>query len=92
MTVGVAWYYESDYVRLLEMFEDGDKLHRTYDGWLQAASNGLEHLTSTGMIVERVYLIPDEFAAWCAANNKRLDSKARTSFVNEKLGKKLLRK
>ena len=72
--IGIPWYKEEDYERLRAMFEDGDKLHDSYAGWLQAAENGVKQLEGGGMRVVKVQTDPDEFAAWCRAHGQKLDS------------------
>ena len=41
---GMAWYKRENYTRLLQIFEDSDKLHDTYDEWLVAAEQGCNAL------------------------------------------------
>jgi hypothetical protein len=90
--MGMAWYHESDYVRLREkLFVDGAKLHPTYSQWLQAATLGFERFKSEGNIVEKIFIIPDEFSAWCAANGRQLNAEARMRFVNEAVAKKYVK-
>jgi hypothetical protein len=88
--VGMPWYHEPDYNRLREMFDDGDKLHPTFHEWLQAANLGFERLKSKGAVVEKVYIIPDEFSAWCTARGKGLNAEARMNFANETVARKYL--
>jgi hypothetical protein len=89
--VGLAWYHESDYMPLRKLFEDGEKLHATYHEWLQAANLGFERLKKGGHIVEKVYITPDEFSAWCTAKGKRLNAESRIAFVNEAVAKKYIK-
>lgn len=89
--VGMAWYHETDYIPLRKLFEDGEKLHSTYPQWLQAANLGVERLKKGGAIVERVYITPDEFSAWCAAKGERLNAESRMAFVNEVVAKKYIK-
>lgn len=89
--VGFAWYHESDYMPLRKLFEDGEKLSATYQQWLQAANLGFERLKKGGHIVEKVFIIPGEFSAWCAAKGKRLNAESRIAFVNEAVAKKCIK-
>jgi hypothetical protein len=89
--VGMAWYHESDYIPLRKLFEDGEKLHATYHEWLQAANLGFERLKSGGNIVEKVYITPDEFSAWCAAKGKRPNAESRMAFANQAVAKKYIK-
>lgn len=88
--VGMPWYREADYACLREMFEDGEKLEATYREWLKAANLSFRNLKTFGVPVEKVYVTPDEFSAWCAARGKHLNSTARMEFVNEAVAAKYL--
>ena len=89
--IGLAWYHEDDYERLLQLFVDRDRLHQSHKQWLEAATHGLEELQSQGYIVEKVYITPDEFTAWCSSKGMPPNAKARTSYVNEIVGRMFMR-
>jgi hypothetical protein len=36
--IGMSWYRPETFARLRAMFEDGNKLHRTYEEWLTDAA------------------------------------------------------
>lgn len=86
--VGMPWYHEADYARLREMFEDGQNLQATYREWLKAANLSFQNLKTFAVAVEKVYITPDEFSAWCAARGKHLNAAARMEFVNEAVAAK----
>ena len=86
--VGIPWYHEADYNGLREIFEDGNKLAATYHGWLESANGVYEHIKSEGMIVEKVYITLQDFPAWCAARNLRLNAHARNEFAGEFVARK----
>ncbi len=81
--VGLAWYKREDYGRILKIMEDADTLPATYDRWLKAAETGERELTSKGHVVVRAIIDPDEFVAWCAGHDLKVDSKARQAFAAE---------
>jgi hypothetical protein len=78
---GIAWYRKEDYQRLLELFEDGQKLPATYEQWLQAANGLFERLKSQGVSVQRVYLYPNDFAAWCRSRGLNINADARMKYA-----------
>jgi hypothetical protein len=46
---GMAWFRDAaSFDRLRAMFEDGHKLHRTYDEWLRAAETGRKTFEAKG--------------------------------------------
>ena len=79
---GMAWYREDTFTRLRAMFEDGDKLHRTYKEWLVAAEAGRKSYESQGIRVICVDIDPDNFPEWCKANGMKLNAEARIKFAN----------
>lgn len=85
---GLVWYRREDYARVLQVMADSDQLPPTWDKWFYAAEKGRRHLEKTGIVVERVYLDPDEFARWCEAGGLDVDAKARTRFAAESVGMK----
>jgi hypothetical protein len=80
--IGIAWYGREDYARILEVMEDREVLPRTFEKWLYAAEKGRQKFLGTGVIVVKANIKPDEFVAWCAANNRRVDSDGRKAFAN----------
>jgi hypothetical protein len=80
--LGMAWYKRANYLRLRAVFEDGHKLHGTYDEWFAAAETGRKHLEAEGFRVIRVDIDPDRFPAWCRAQGHKINSSARTTYVN----------
>lgn len=86
---GMAWYKsEEDYERLKSIFTDSHKLPPTYSDWLSKAELGFKELTSNGHIVEKVYVDPDTFPAWCRSHNFGVDAQGRTAFASEFVAKK----
>jgi hypothetical protein len=84
--VGIAWYKREDYERLKLLFTDGDKLHATYDDWLNGAERLLNQLRRDGQAFQKVYIDPDTFPGWCAARGLDVDAKARVRFSSESVG------
>jgi len=80
-TIGIAWYHEADYNGLREMFEDGRLLASTYQEWLEISDGLVEFLESQGVVVEKVYITPENFPIWCGDHELRLNNKARGKFV-----------
>jgi hypothetical protein len=78
---GIAWYRQQDYQRLLEMFEDGHRLPATYEEWLQKADSLFKGMKNRGVAVQRVYLYPDDFAAWCRSRGLNINASARMKYA-----------
>lgn len=80
--VGMVWYKPENYQRLKAMFEDGQKLHATYEEWLAAAELGRSTLEEGGKRVVCVDIDPDEFPKWCRSKGMRFNAAARNAFAN----------
>ena len=63
--VGVTWFREEDYPVLLEIFDDSDKMPRTWNEWLKSAQQMEGRAKAQGYRTQRVYIDPDSFADWC---------------------------
>lgn len=79
---GMAWYKPENFARLRAMFEDGDKLHRSYPEWLAAAETGSKQLEKSGVRVVHVDIDPDHFPEWCKAQGQKLDAAARQVYAS----------
>jgi len=80
--IGMVWYKRENFDRLMAMFEDRHKLHRTFDEWLRDAEIGRKAQEAKGVRVVCVDIDPATFPAWCAGRGLRVDAKARTEYAN----------
>jgi hypothetical protein len=88
--IGIAWYKPEHYDELKRLFSDGRNLPSTYNEWLKQAEGLLNKLKREGQTVEKVYIEPDTFPAWCAEKGMDVDSKARVRFADEFVAKKYI--
>jgi hypothetical protein len=51
--VGVTWFREEDYPVLLEIFDDADKMPRTWNEWLKRAEQMEEQAKAQGYRTQR---------------------------------------
>ena len=77
----MAWFRPETFAKLRAMFEDGYKLHGTYEEWLVKAEGGRKELEARGVQVITVDIDPDKFPKWCHANGIKLDAEARTRYA-----------
>lgn len=82
--LGMAWYNREDYPRILQIMEDADKLSPTFEKWQYAAHKGERELQAKGTLVIRAIIDPDEFIAYCARHNLKVDAQARMRFASER--------
>lgn len=81
-TVGIPWYKPEHFVRLRAMFEDGHKLHPSYNEWLVAAEQTRKGLEAKGLKVVCVNIDPDEFPKWCHSEGMKIDADARNRYAS----------
>ena len=80
--VAMVWYHEADYDRLMALFVDGAKLHRTFLQWQDQAEQGRKRLLRQGKVVVKAHIDPATFPEWCRANGHKLDASGRMAFAN----------
>jgi len=79
--VGAYWIEQADYPAVVQMFDDGSKMPRTWAEWLKIAEEMEKGLKAYGHVVMRVRIEPAAFAAWCAAQGTAPGRAARKAFV-----------
>jgi hypothetical protein len=79
--VGAYWIKEEDYAALLSIFPDGNKMPPTWKDWLKIAEEMKRGLEAYGHVVMRVYIDPNTFPDWCAANGWDLGAEGRKKFI-----------
>ena len=65
--VGAYWIKEEDYPALLKIFADSNRMPCTWKEWLKIAEEMERGLKAYGHVVMRVYIDPNTFPDWCAA-------------------------
>ena len=79
--VGVYWVNEADYPELLKIFDDGDRLPRSWMEWRKMAEEMEQGLKAYGHPVMRVHIDPKVFPDWCVANGTRPGRDGRKKFI-----------
>jgi hypothetical protein len=79
--VGVYWIDEEDYPKPLRIFDDGNKMPKTWREWLKIAEEMERGLTSYGHVVLRVRVDPDTFTDWCTTNGAKSSSDGRKKLI-----------
>src|SRR5258708_3381040 len=79
--VGAYWIKEEDYPALLKIFDDGNRMPRTWKEWLKIAEEMERGLNAYGHVVMRVHIDPKTFPDWCAAHGTSPGREGRKRFV-----------
>ena len=69
--VGAYWIDEADYAAALKIFDDGNKMPRTWKEWLKIAEEMENGLKAYGHPVMRVHIDPATFPGWCHGRRTR---------------------
>jgi hypothetical protein len=88
--VGVTWFREEDYPALLHIFEDADKMPRSWKEWLKRAEQMEKRAKAQGYSTARIYIDPDDFRDWCLREGMRIGSEARRKFVVDTVAAKYI--
>ena len=81
--IGLSWFRERDYPRILEIMDDPDSLPPTFERWKLAAEKLEAWSKAKDYVVIRAIIDPGEFGAWCASQGLQLDGTARSLFATE---------
>jgi hypothetical protein len=82
-TVG-AWFRREDYAAIKALSPGEYNLPDTFDEWNEIATKQVAEMESNGIVVEKVIIVPQEFAQWCKARNVKPDGPSRARFAIEK--------
>ncbi len=85
MIVGVTWYNAESWARVKATATDPECFEATFDQWKAMAVAARRNFQRSGVMALECLIDPDEFFAWCAANQQENDSTARGEFVSEVL-------
>ena len=80
---GCAWYRADQWERLREISVDREKLGDTYEEWVANAKKALREMRKAGIHAEKVEVDVEELLAWCRAEGRDVDGKARSQYAAE---------
>jgi hypothetical protein len=79
--IGVYWIDEADYPALLKIFDDGNRMPRSWTEWLKIAQEMEQGLKAYGHVVMRVRIDPNTFSDWCSAHGTSPGGQGRKTFI-----------
>jgi len=82
--VKIAYYRKEDWERLLEIIDDKESMHDTWNDWYNAFSKAKTNLVSQGFMVIEIEVNLDELNNYCKLKCIDNNGKARSQFVREK--------
>lgn len=79
-----AYYRKEDWNRFLNMIDDRESMHDTWEEWHKAFEKSKKESIKQGFEVEVVSVDLDELAYYCLSRRIANDGKARSQFVLDK--------
>lgn len=82
--VKLAYYRKKDWKRFLNLIDDRESMHDTWNEWHQDFLKLKKELTAKGLEVLEIEIDLDELTNYCKLKGIRNDGKARSQFVQSK--------
>jgi inorganic triphosphatase YgiF len=77
----ISWFHPEQWDRLIEISEDREALHDSYEEWRNDANKMIQQLKSSGQIVKKVKVNLDDLLTWCQEKEIPVNGKARAEFA-----------
>jgi hypothetical protein len=79
--IAIAWFDETQWLKLKEVADDARELDASYDQWLAGVKKLERQLHDQGMHAHRIMLDVDALAKWCTARKRPLNGEARADYA-----------
>ena len=83
--VAFPWYRAAEWPRLRELAPDREKMQESYEQWAALAGQALREMRRQGLRVLKVDISLAKMEAWCKAQDRELDSKARAEYAGTQI-------
>ena len=83
--LGLAWYKEEQWPRLLDVSVDGNRLEKTYEQWRRVAQAKFDELKQKGVNVVKVPVEVEDLASWCREMGRVVDGEGRVAYVKNRI-------
>ena len=80
----IAYYKKEDWSRLLQIIDDKESMHDSWNEWHLAYSKAKNELIAKGFQVEDIEINLDELVSYCKAKGAKITGKTRSQFVKER--------
>ena len=85
MLIAVPWYVPQEWARVKAAAIDPERFEETFPEWEAMETEHFERLRAEYPNMEKVFVVADEFLAWCYVRALAIDAAARAEFAAEKL-------
>ncbi len=80
----IAYYKKEDWSRLLQIIDDKESMHDSWNEWHLAYRKAKNELIAKGYQVVDVEINLDELVSYCKAKGAKNTGKTRSQFVQER--------
>jgi len=85
MVIGVGWYNQEEWQKLITVADDRDALDDTYENWLEKFANTRRQMKKQGVNTQKVEVIIADLVRWCTKHGMPINGESRSKFVAETL-------
>jgi hypothetical protein len=85
MLVGLTWYTGETWAEVKATATDPECFEDTFEQWKAMAVSARREIQRSGVHALECLIVPEEFAAWCAQNDRQNNAAARAEYVSVKL-------
>ena len=80
--MGIAWYYEHQWEKVLSYSKDRAAMPKTFADWLKRAEEIVQKSQSEGITAHKIYIDVDMLIAWAKRHRLDIDGKTRADYAN----------
>lgn len=85
LVIGVTWYTPETWAQVKATAVDPECFEDSFEKWKAMAVAARRNFQRSGVMALECQVVPEEFFAWCARNERQNDSTVRGEYVSEKL-------
>ena len=82
MEVNLAYYRKKDWRKFLDMIDDRDSMHDSWEEWHNSYLKIKLELSTQGMIVNEIVVDLNELRKYCLNRGLKINGKTRSQFVS----------
>jgi hypothetical protein len=81
LQIGIGWYTYEQWLRLIEVSADREKLDDSFAEWERNAASAVAALQSQGHSAHKIMVDVDQLVNWCQQRGRPVDAGARAEYV-----------
>jgi hypothetical protein len=81
--IKICYYRKKDWKRLLEISDDRDTLHSTWDEWNNAFNSATLDLENKGFVIKKAVVDLNKLIEFCKENQLKNTGATRSQFIQQ---------